>query len=433
MTTGLSSDRAQQLAAAFDANDAGRVREILHENPELKGGLSEPHPGAAFGATPLMTAVNRGDRAMAEVLLDAGADIDARSHWWAGGFGVLDVQTELTAWLIERGATVDVHAAARLGMLERLRELVGADPALVHARGGDGQTPLHFASTVPVARYLLEQGADIDALDVDHESTPAQHMVHDRQHVARYLATCGCRTDPLMAAALGDIHMLLTHLDDDPAQIRMSVSDRWFPRHDSRAGGTIYIWTLGKHRTPHQVARDFGHRDIVRLLMDRSPDAVKVGEACEMGDMPAFTALLDARPNVAHTLTDDDRLRLVCAAENDNARAVRMMLAAGWPADARDSGGTTALHWAAWHGNVEMIRHLLRYHPPVEVRDTHFDGPPIGWAIYASKHGWHPESGDYAGAVNALLKAGARLPAPVEQLDASEAVLEALRPHALAD
>ena len=76
---------------------------------------------------------------------------------------------------------------------------------MVNARGGDGQTPLHFASTVDIAAYLLDQGADIDARDVDHESTPAQYMIDDRQEIARYLIQRGCKTDILMAAALGDI------------------------------------------------------------------------------------------------------------------------------------------------------------------------------------------------------------------------------------
>ncbi len=61
---------------------------------------------------------------------------------------------KLAAYAIERGAVVDVHAAARLGMMDRLRELISLDPSLVHARGGDGQTPLHFASSVEVAAYL---------------------------------------------------------------------------------------------------------------------------------------------------------------------------------------------------------------------------------------------------------------------------------------
>ena len=60
------------------------------------------------------------------------------------GLGVLDeCSAEMAPFLIERGAVVDAHAAARLGMLERLQELVAENPEVVHARGGDGQTPLH--------------------------------------------------------------------------------------------------------------------------------------------------------------------------------------------------------------------------------------------------------------------------------------------------
>src|SRR5262249_14611430 len=150
---------------------------------------------------------------MVDVLLRAGANINARSHWWAGSFGVLDDDHGLAPFLIERGAKVDVHAAARLGMQDRLQELISAQPALVHARGGDGQTPVHFAATVQVAEYLLDQGAEVDALDVDHESTAAQYMVRDRQEVARRLVARGCRTDLLMAAALGDLELVRKHLD----------------------------------------------------------------------------------------------------------------------------------------------------------------------------------------------------------------------------
>ncbi len=75
----------------------------------------------------------------------------------------------------------------------------------MHARGGDGQTPLHFARTVEIAAFLLDHGADIDALDIDHESTPAQWMLGDRLEVARYLVQQGCTTDILLAAAAGDV------------------------------------------------------------------------------------------------------------------------------------------------------------------------------------------------------------------------------------
>src|SRR6266566_1604817 len=198
----------EQFKKAFMEHDATRFRQLLERFPEYKAKIHEPV--AAFDA-PLITQVRT--REMLDVLLEAGADINARSRWWAGGFGLLHgAEPDLAAYAIQRGAIVDVHAAARLGMNEKLGELISADPALVHARGGDGQTPLHFASTVEIANFLLDHGAEIDARDVDHESTPAQYMVRDRQEIARCLIQRGCQTDLLMASALGDIGLVRQHL-----------------------------------------------------------------------------------------------------------------------------------------------------------------------------------------------------------------------------
>src|SRR6516165_5574842 len=130
--------------------------------PELRARIDDPLPTYGCGQHALFAAVQRSDRATIDVLLRAGADIRKRTEWWAGGFGVLDdCDPSLVDFLIERGAVLDAHSASRLGMLPKLRELVMADAALIHARGGDGQTPLHFASTVEVAKFLLENGADI--------------------------------------------------------------------------------------------------------------------------------------------------------------------------------------------------------------------------------------------------------------------------------
>ena len=79
-------------------------------------------------------------------LLAVGAEINARNDWWAGGFGLLDTAPpELAHYVIERGAIVTAHASARLGLLEQLKQLIAADPSLVHQPGRDGKTPLHFA------------------------------------------------------------------------------------------------------------------------------------------------------------------------------------------------------------------------------------------------------------------------------------------------
>ena len=400
----------KELLIAIQSNDAANVATQLQQHPEWKGKLDEPLPGGSFGGTALLAAVHARNREMIDALLRAGADINARSHWWAGSFGVLDSPTGLEEFLIHRGARVDVHAAARLGMFDKLKEFVSANPDLVHARGGDGQTPLHFASSVEIAEYLLSHGAEIDARDIDHESTPAQYMARERQAVASFLVSRGCETDILLAAALGDLDLVRRHLDANPAAIRTSVSHEWFPKRNPHSGGVIYIWVLGSNRTAHEVAREFGHNDVFQLLMERSPEELKLVVACESGDESLLREILAKQPALVVSLSDADRRRLVSVAQNNNINAVRLMLEAGWPVETHTPDGVTALHWAAFHGNLSMALEILRFKPPLEAEDFVHHGTPMGWAAYGSLHGWHRDTGDYPGVIAALLAAGAKKP-----------------------
>jgi ankyrin repeat protein len=433
---GLGLSPAEQLKAAVCDNDPARIRELLKAHAELRARIDDPLPDYGFGQNAMYAAVQRGDRASIDVLLGAGASIQKRTDWWAGGFGVLDeCDPSLVEFLIERGAVMDVHAASRLGRLRALQEYVAADAGLVQARGGDGQTPLHFASTVEIAEFLLAHGAEIDARDVDHESTPAQYMLRvehkrhyprDRQDVARYLISRGCQTDILMAAALGNAELVARQLDDDPACIRMSVSQEWFPKQDPRAGGTIYLWTLGADRTAHAVARDFGHEQVFQLLMERTPHDLKLALACELGDEGTFREYLSLHPDAAKTLTEADQRKLPDAGKTNNTPAVRLMLEFGWPVDAPGEMGATALHWAGFNGNAEMTREILRFHPGLELKSTEYQGTALAWAIFGSGNGWDRNTADYVGTVEALLQAGAALPSNAEDLEPSDAVLEVL-------
>jgi ankyrin repeat protein len=427
---------AQQLTAAIRANDATRTARVLDSHPELKAHLDEPLVDYGGGDTPLLAAVQYGNRATIDVLLRAGADIHTRSDLWSGGLSVLDECGEdMADFLMERGAVLDAHAAARLGRLSELQNLLGANPALVAARGAHGQTPLHFASTVEVAEYLLEHGAEIDAQDLQHESTPAQHMLRvlqgrhyrrDRKNIARYLVSRDCRTDLLMVAALGNLTLVERHLESEPECIRTCVFEEYFPKRDPRSGGTIYTWIFGPRRTAHLVARDFGHDEIFRLLMESTPEDLKLTLACELGDEDAFRALMAARPGLTRALSDDDRRRLPDAAQNNNTEAVRLMLAAGWVVDTLGEYRMTPLQWAAWHGNAQMVREILRYGPELERKDNEHGITALGAALHGSENGWHRDTGDYVATLEALLDAGTKAPKVTEDLEASEPAREVL-------
>ena len=427
---------AEALREAVRDCNAERVRALLERHIELRRRIDDPLPNYGFGQQALFAAVQRSDRATIDVLLGAGADIRKRTEWWAGGFGVLDdCDPSLVDFLVERGAALDAHSAARLGRMAELRTLLTADPSVVNARGGDGQTPLHFASTIEVAQFLLDNGADIDALDADHESTPAQYMLRvgqkrhyprDRQDVARFLVSRGCKTDLLMATALGDADLVQWHLDNNPACIGMNVSEEWFPKRDPRAGGSIYIWTLGPHRTAHAVAREFGHEKVFQLLLERTPEELKLALACELGDEDVFQRFLSQNPEAAGTLSEQEREKLPNAAHDNNLKAVRLMLEAGWPVDTRGEMGATALHWAGFNGNAEMTREILRFSPDLELKSREYPGTALAWTIFGSGNSWNSETGDYVGTIRALLDAGAVIPTHAESLEPSDAVLEVL-------
>ena len=70
---------------------------------------------------------------------------------------------ELVAAFLDKNPELGIHEAAVLGHLDRVRELVAADPTLVNEAAPSEWTPLHFAAfsgNVDCVRFLLDQGAD---------------------------------------------------------------------------------------------------------------------------------------------------------------------------------------------------------------------------------------------------------------------------------
>jgi ankyrin repeat protein len=103
------------------------------------------------------------------------------------------------------------------------------------------------------------------------------------------------------------------------------------------------------------------------------------------------------------------------------------MLKAGLPVNAVSQHHATVLHWAAWHGNAEMLRLILQHQPELEDIDNEFKATPLGWATHGSENGWHKEKGDYASAVEALIKAGAKAPGTIADTEVVRKVLQKYR------
>jgi ankyrin repeat protein len=131
---------AHAIFDAVRAGDLARVRELLDGDPQLAHATDENN------STPLHHAAARGRAEVAALLLERGADIDAREE---------DGETPL-------------HYAAWRSQLEAGRLLIarGTD---IEARNNWGRTPLLIVGRetgrADMARLLIEAGAEVDARD----------------------------------------------------------------------------------------------------------------------------------------------------------------------------------------------------------------------------------------------------------------------------
>jgi hypothetical protein len=156
------------------------------------------------------------------------------------------------------------------------------------------------------------------------------------------------------------------------------------------------------------LARECGHEEVFQLLMQRSSPELQLTQACDVGDESLANQLATADPSLTQSLSPELSRRLIAAAMRNDTTAVRLMLAAGWPAGIQNDNGQTPLHWAAWHGNAGMVRLLLQYHAPLHLQENEYGGTPLDWARHGSQNSWHRETGDYQHTIQLLTADGTK-------------------------
>jgi ankyrin repeat protein len=155
---------SSELTEAISSGDTSKVQQLLEADPLLVRTRDES------AATPLHWAAAKGSVLLVKMLIQYKADVNAISY--DEGTPLLDAailgQKENARILIENGATVDFFSAAALGMKDKVRELLDADPALVWVTLHGGQTPLHLAARTgqtAVVELLISEKANVNATD----------------------------------------------------------------------------------------------------------------------------------------------------------------------------------------------------------------------------------------------------------------------------
>jgi ankyrin repeat protein len=394
---------------ALGRRDANAVRRLLENHAELRERINAPV--FAFDSPAIVAFAN--DLAMVEVLLEFGANPNQRSEWWAGGFHALYTATGAAAErLIAAGAIPDACAAAHLDRPDLLARMIADEPSRVRERGGDGQTPLHFAASRAVVDLLLAAGADIDARDVDHRATAAEWMLErktgaGRYDLARYLVERGASADIFLAAALGLHERIRVMLQAKPELLDLRTGDGDYGERPP-SSYHIYYWTIGDGRSPLDVALQFEHQDTLSTMMEFATPLQRLHLACRLADEAQARALLREHPGLIQSMSPRDHRAITDAAWNGDAAAVALMLSLGFDPRTAGQDSGTALHCAAWAGSASTVAALLR-HPDasalVAIRDVHYNATPLGWCCHGSRNG--NTNNDHAGVARLLLQAGA--------------------------
>jgi ankyrin repeat protein/predicted Rdx family selenoprotein len=418
----VAAERAphQQLHDAMQRCDSVTAHRLLSQHADFRPLINAPF--FPYNAPALVACAN--DAAMVGVLLEFGADPNLRSGWWAGGFHALHTATgEAAERLLAAGAIPDACAAAHLDNHELLATMLAADPTRVAERGGDGQTPLHFARSQRVIDLLLKTGADINARDVDHRATAAEWMLDrsrdtGRFSLAQYLVDRGTQVDIFLAAALGLTDNAVAMLRENPALLD-ETTGRGRYGEQPPSSSHIYFWTIGSHRSPLDVAAQFKNDDTLAAMLPFATPLQRLRLACRCGDRDGAQALLREQPSIVASLASEDRRAITDAAWNGDARAVSLMLEIGFDPGALGQDQGTALHCAAWQGSAATVAAILEYpsgRALLEQPDGQHGSTPLGWCCHGSLNG--PRNGDFANVAKLLLSSGARL----EERDASDEV-----------
>ena len=313
-----------------------------------------------------------------EPTLQDGRLVYAKEH----GFDSWESMAKRVVALFEGEAGDSYEAVIRpieKGELETVKEIVRAEPKLLHEVGSTGKTPLHSTAKVEVTEFLLEQGAPVEKEVLGAGGTALVHALHwGRTQKAELLAEHSLAPGNLrVAAGLGRADLLEAMFEDDGLLTREARGNREFYRPNYG----WYPWASSDN--PQEVldeAISYAARnsriEAMAFLKTRGADVNGV----------AYLA-----PPIHYT------------AWRGSMEALRWLIGSGADVSALGSfgghaRGVTALHLAASDGNLDTVKYLIEEGVDVTIKDELYGGDALGWA----RHFKRPEVEEYLKTVPGL-------------------------------
>lgn len=280
------------------------------------------------------------------------------------------------------------------GDTDTVRAMLAADPLLVDAVGphpywGGRPQALHVAIETKrrdMFDLLLAAGADPDGRNGEYDLwSPLMLAIdRDRADMREELIRRGARiglVEALLMKDDGAVDALLAGGLPPLAPNRGSILA--FARTPFAIDRLIALgapidqkdrWGVTPVEAMSRAGADGG--SLVRHMMERG--VVPDPEAfARLGDRAMLAALVESDPAVARR----DSV-LLAAVEFRHHQLVRWLLSMGADANARATALSrqSALHNAAWNGDLDMVKLLVEHGADLQARDGEHEATPRGWA-----------------------------------------------------
>jgi uncharacterized protein len=395
--------------------------------------------GAAASPTPVADSAMRGDRDALRDLLKQGADVGAAQgdgmtalHWAAerGDAAMADM-------LVYAGANVSavtrigqytpLHLASRSGSATVVAALLKAGADASARSTTTGVTPLHLAASAgnaDVVKHLLDAGADANAKEHEWGQTPLMFAAAQNR-AAAITALLKQGADPKLTTKVIDI-VKQGQLDRAAADIQRKVLEASVPAGQQATASQI--------QAAMQAAREILASG--KIPAPAAPAAAGGGRGGRGGPAPVANAAPAAGPvdpNVPQAATaannfDPDEINppvatkggltaLLHAARQGNLEATRALIDGGAPIDQQGAGdGTTPLLMAVINGEFDLAMYLVSRGANPNIASTAVGVTPL-WAAVNTQ--WQPrtrfpqpqemeqQKATYLDVMKALLDAGA--------------------------
>jgi len=370
---------AAALVEAIKAREMPRVRALLEKQPRLLNAAD------ARGSQPIHWAVMTRQMELIDLLLERGADINAKRpdgtrpiHLTNGDYhyrGWRDVPATtlqrhevLIGYLLARGAYYDISVATKIGDLDRVRQLLDEDPMLhnnVPIYSYYSGTPLRNAAGaghLELVRFLLERGAD-----------PNQPEPGIAPHGGALHAAIGGRHYEV-------VKLLLKHGANPNAEVESSGNclsmAKWSGAPKEIVG---LIVSCGGTRSIDLVCHD---RDLETLgqMLQANPQ-LKVGENWD--NQPMMEMILRYQPDILKRSPDPTPSWSLATPKTPEL--ARWLMERGMDPNRRTWLGVTMLHRCAAKGDIPVAQVCLDFGADINAIETDSSSTPLGVAARLGK------------------------------------------------